>query len=138
MRFFGAPRIERVGQPIRPDTRKAIALLAYLVVTGQPHTRDALTALLYPEYDESHAKAALRRTLSALTTSLGQGTIQVNHERISLTSNQPIWVDVIEFQDLVGKSKNYSRNSTGEAPADYLEICQHCRQLLEKAIALHR
>ena len=44
--LLGAPRIEVGGEPIEVDTRKAIALLAYLAVTQRRHTRDALAGLL--------------------------------------------------------------------------------------------
>ena len=70
--LFGSPRIELDQQPITVDTRKAIALLAYLALARQPHSRDALAALLWPDYDQSHAYAALRRTLSALNKALGR------------------------------------------------------------------
>ena len=60
--LLGTPRIEHNGVPVEVDTRKAIALAAYLAVTKQSHTRDALAALLWPEYNQSRARAALRRT----------------------------------------------------------------------------
>jgi len=49
--LLGPPRIERDGVLINVDTRKAIALLAYLAVTHQRHSRDVLASLLWPEYD---------------------------------------------------------------------------------------
>ena len=39
--LLGAPRVEHDGGPVEVDTRKAIALVAYLAVTGRRHTRDA-------------------------------------------------------------------------------------------------
>ena len=68
--LLGSPRIERDGTLINVDTRKAIALLAYLAVTHQRQSRDALTALLWPDYDQTNARSALRRTLSALNKAL--------------------------------------------------------------------
>ena len=44
--LLGSPRIERDGAPLEVDTRKALALVAHLAVTGQPQTRDALAGLL--------------------------------------------------------------------------------------------
>ncbi|MBC8163606.1 MAG: hypothetical protein H7Z42_20560, partial [Roseiflexaceae bacterium] len=38
--LLGSPRIERDNAQIDVDTRKAIALLAYLIMTGQRHSRD--------------------------------------------------------------------------------------------------
>ncbi|MCU0282285.1 MAG: tetratricopeptide repeat protein [Candidatus Nanopelagicales bacterium] len=64
LQLFGAPCVLRDGGPVRFDTRKATALLAYLAVTGMAHRREALAGLLWPQADASRARAALRRTLS--------------------------------------------------------------------------
>jgi DNA-binding SARP family transcriptional activator len=46
--FLGLPRITRDGETVVVDRSKAVALLGYLALTGQQHTRDALAALLWP------------------------------------------------------------------------------------------
>jgi len=46
LHVFGPPRLHRNSQPIELNLRKAVALLVYLAVTGQPHSRDALATLL--------------------------------------------------------------------------------------------
>ena len=43
---------------------KALALLAYLAVTGRPHSRDALAGLLWGEMPDAAAKANLRKILA--------------------------------------------------------------------------
>ena len=48
---LGQPRLEREGRPVELKLRKALALLVYLAVSGQPHSRDALATLLWPESD---------------------------------------------------------------------------------------
>ena len=68
---LGSPQVQSDGAPIEVDTRKATALLVYLAVTGRPQGRDALAGLLWPEYDQERARAALRRTLSVLKKALG-------------------------------------------------------------------
>jgi predicted ATPase/DNA-binding SARP family transcriptional activator len=128
--FFGAPRIERDGQRVEPDTRKAVALLSYLVVTGRPQTRDALAALLYPEHDETHARAALRRTLSALNKALGEGYLYTSHELISIGGNYPVWVDVLEFTRLLDQAQKCNHRS--------IESCSTCAPWLEQAASLYR
>ena len=60
------------------------ALIAYLAVTRQRHSRDALANLLWPEYDQVHARATLRRTLSALNKSLEGDWLRVDREMIGL------------------------------------------------------
>ena len=66
MRLLGAPLLEMDGAPVETDTRKAVALLAYLCVLGTPQSRDTLGSLLWPEYDQAHAAAALRRCCGRL------------------------------------------------------------------------
>ena len=61
LQFFGPPQIVLDGAPINTDRRKAIALLVYLAVTGREHARDALAALLWPDFDRARAFAYLRR-----------------------------------------------------------------------------
>ena len=53
IRLFGSPELELSGRPVETDRRKAVALLAYLAVTGIPQSRDALAALFWPDFDTS-------------------------------------------------------------------------------------
>ena len=69
LHLLGSPRIEFDGRPIQVTTRKAIALAAYLAIITQAHTRETLTALLWPELDRQRSRAVLRSTLSALKRS---------------------------------------------------------------------
>ncbi len=94
--FLGPPRIELDGQLVAVDTRKATALLAYLVLTGERQSRDFLAAFLWPEFDDSRAKAALRRTLSTLKTAVGGEAIFANREVIGLEADARC--DVVAFQ----------------------------------------
>jgi DNA-binding SARP family transcriptional activator len=70
---LGQPRLERDGAPLELNLRKALALLVYLAVSGQSHSRDALATLLWPESDAREGRARLRRTLHRLNDALGAG-----------------------------------------------------------------
>jgi DNA-binding SARP family transcriptional activator len=70
--LLGPPCVERDGALVHVPRHKAIALLAYLAVTGQTHRRDALATLLWPEHDQSRARAGLRRALAALKGALAR------------------------------------------------------------------
>jgi DNA-binding SARP family transcriptional activator/tetratricopeptide (TPR) repeat protein len=61
--LLGAPTLALDRDPLHFDTRKAVALLAVLAVTGRTHRREELAALLWPESDGPRGRAALRRTL---------------------------------------------------------------------------
>src|SRR5687767_11040490 len=82
--LLGPPDVECDGSPLVVDTRKAVALLAYLAVTGERHGRDALAALLWPDHDTEHARGALRRTLSVLNKALGGRWLAVDRARVGL------------------------------------------------------
>ena len=93
--LLGSPHLERDGQTLEPDTRKATALLAYLAVTGRFHTRDTLAALLWPEMDDAHARAALRRTLSSLKAAVGDLPLYVTRDSLGVNKDA-LWCDATE------------------------------------------
>ena len=99
--FLGAPRLEFDGEPISLSHHKALALLAYLAVTRQPHTRQALAALLWPDYDPAGARGEVRRMLWVLNKSLGQGWLEVDRETVLLPSHPNLWLDIERFRDLL-------------------------------------
>lgn len=98
VRLLGPPRIERGGQVVGVDTRKAIALLAYLALSGRPQSRDHLSALLWPDADQARARSALRRTLSALNAALGSVGLRIERESLTFTGAD-VWVDVVAFRE---------------------------------------
>src|SRR5215510_5569442 len=95
---FGPPRVERDGQPVEIGLRKAWALLIYLAVTKQPHSRDALATLLWPNSDQRTSRASLRRTLHQLGQFLGVPILAAGPETLSLASTADIWLDIDDFQ----------------------------------------
>ncbi len=102
VRLFGAPVIERGGRPVPVDTRKAIALLAYLAFMSRPAARDELTTLLWPDSDHVRGRAALRRTMSALSTALGGSGLITDGDSVALDRND-LWLDLDDFQKLAAK-----------------------------------
>jgi DNA-binding SARP family transcriptional activator len=128
--LLGPPRVEVAGAPLRVDTRKAVALLAYLASTGRRHGRDQLAALLWPDADDAHARAALRRTLSALNHALGAAA-RVGGDRAGLELVAPAMdLDVRRFRQLVAFC-----DAHGHGPE---QACGACAGPLEAAVALHR
>src|SRR5713101_6051146 len=128
--LFGPPRIELAGAPINVDTRKAIALIAYLAVTRQQHGRDSLATLLWPENDQPHARAALRRTLSALNRATRGQWLDIERETLGLDFHAGISVDVHDFRNLLAVCATH-----GHTPG---EVCTACTQPLTAAAALYQ
>jgi DNA-binding SARP family transcriptional activator len=132
--LFGSPRIEVDGQAAVVDTRKATALLAYLAVTEKTHQRDTLAALLWPEYDQTSARAALRRTLSTLNRALNGAHLEITRETIGLAPASNRWIDAIEFRRLLSQISISANSIHGHAAN---EICPRCMVTLENAAHLY-
>ena len=128
--LLGSPRIERDGAPARVDTRKAIALAAYLAVADGSHRRDTLALLLWPEADETHARAALRRTLSSLNRALEGHGLSIDRETVGLSQRHPLSVDAIRFRSLIDLRLGHDHPVS--------EVCEACIEPSEEAVAIYK
>jgi predicted ATPase/DNA-binding SARP family transcriptional activator len=132
--LLGPPRAELDGQPADLRRRKVLALLIYLAVTGQPHTRDALATLFWPDHTQRRARAYLRRDLAILNTSLAGEWLEADRETIQLKrgsdpstpSGQVFWLDVAHFNSLLAACRTHGH------PPD--EVCFDCLPLLNEAV----
>jgi DNA-binding SARP family transcriptional activator len=84
IQLLGTPTVQRGGVQVEaPPGRKHWGLLAYLVRTEVPSSRERLAALLFPEADDP--LGALRSALSALRRQLGpQAEVGGNPVRLAL------------------------------------------------------
>jgi DNA-binding SARP family transcriptional activator len=128
--LLGPPQIERDGEPVKLDRRKAIALLAYLAVTGESQRRDSLVNLLWPEYDSPRGRAALRRTLYALNRALAGDWLAVDREEIGLHPDAGLQVDVRQFQRYLAECEAHGHPAA--------EVCPACVSPLTEAVGLVR
>jgi DNA-binding SARP family transcriptional activator len=127
--LLGSPRIEYEGVPVEVDTRKAVALLAYLAITQQHHSRDALAALLWPEYSQTQARACLRRTLSSLARARKEGWLDVGRHDVGLNPGKA-WIDVDHFTNLLAECRTHGHPEAEE--------CTACLSPLTEAASLYR
>jgi DNA-binding SARP family transcriptional activator/tetratricopeptide (TPR) repeat protein len=97
LELLGPPRVRRDGAEVRFDTRKAVALLALLAVTGREFGRDALAGMLWPDLERTRARAALRRTLS-VAAAVGP-SLAVHADRVGMDAGA-VDCDVVEFRRL--------------------------------------
>jgi DNA-binding SARP family transcriptional activator len=106
IRLLGAPEVHLAEAPLALNQHKARALLFYLAATGQPHTRDHLTTLLWSESPASDARHSLRSTLyrirQALRPSGADATLVGEGDQVRL---QPLGYecDVVRFGQLVSE-----------------------------------
>ena len=127
--LFGSPRLEIDGLSVKVDTRKTVALLAYLGMMGESYRRDSLVNLLWPEFDVTHGRGVLRRTLAMLNDVLPTGWVAADRETIGLSRSANLWVDVNEFRRLLAVRYRHAH-----AEGD---LCPGCQELLSQAAALY-
>jgi DNA-binding SARP family transcriptional activator len=128
--MLGSPRLERDGQTVDLERHKALALLVYLAITGVPHRRDALAALLWPDLDQTRARAALRRTLSDLNIALAGDWLETSRETIGLLPSVNFRQDVAQFRGVLNQCRRH-----GHPAAD---PCPDCLPPLAEAATLYR
>ena len=128
--LLGSFRLERDGVPLALDTRKNVALIAYLSVTGQDHGREALVTLLWPELEPTRARAGLRRNLSTLKKTLGEGWLVVDRESIGLDPTADLWLDVAHFRRNLRTGQEHDHPEGG--------VCPECLTALTEAVELYR
>lgn len=126
--LLGAPRIELDGEAVSLSHHKALALLAYLSVTRQPHTRQALAALFWPDYDSANARGEVRRMLWVLNKSLGRDWLEVDRETVLLPPRPELWLDIDRFRELLAAGQQHGH------PAS--QVCPACLEPLTEAVAL--
>ena len=114
IQLLGAPIVEVDREPLSVDTRKAVAMLAFLAVTGHPHSRAVIADLLWPDLDPERAGGALRRTLSTLRTALGEERLRSDRNSIALVLDDA-WFDL-----------NLSRAVTAAQDADIASLTGAC------------
>jgi predicted ATPase/DNA-binding SARP family transcriptional activator len=128
IQLLGSPRFTQDGDRLNLNRRKSIALLAYLAVTRQPQSREALAGLLWPEYDEATARMNLRRDLSLLRKELaGDDPLLVDRLQVEF-SPAAAEVDVYQFEQLLGRAEAHHHAGGG--------LCPECAEWLAAAVAL--
>jgi len=108
--LLGSPKLELDNAPVIADRRKVVALLSYLAVKGGKHTRQSLSGLLWPDYEQSKAFSNLRHTLWEIQQAIGEGWILAERESIQFVEENT-WLDVHQFRSLLAQSHAQSNPS---------------------------
>jgi predicted ATPase/DNA-binding SARP family transcriptional activator len=104
--LFGNPDIRLAGTPVGGFvSSKAPALLAYLVVTGRPHSRDALAALFWGEMVDADAKNNLRQTLSNLRKLL-EPYLLITRGAVQFDPAVPHTLDITQFEHHLARARD--------------------------------
>jgi predicted ATPase/DNA-binding SARP family transcriptional activator len=103
--LLGQLDIQKNGSSLADfESQKARALLCYLAVTGQKHSRAALAGLLWPEMPEANAHMNLRKTVAVLRRFVGEH-VHVTRRSLAFNFDAPHWLDVSEFEAAMAISR---------------------------------
>ncbi len=94
--LLGQAQISRNGDPIDIPGHRPLALLAYLLVTGEAHSRKHLVDLLFEGPDDP--RAALRWTLFKLRKAIGPEYLLADRQEIAFNLESDYWLDVAAFE----------------------------------------
>lgn len=130
IQLFGNPQIVLNGKPIKVDTKKAIALIAYLAAERGIVSRETLATLFWGESDDKHARSSLRRTLSSARKSLDKSWLVVDGENISIKQADGLFIDIIAFEKHVEQASIHHEADDG--------LCLDCVGILQNAVDLYQ
>ena len=118
--LFGSPEIQREGVlHSHFQHRKSIALLVYLAVTQESHSRDHLAGLLWGETSDSNALGGLRKVLAELRDVIGPYLLE--HDRqVAFNPDLPSHVDVLDFEQGVSDLVEHRAEMLGIEDTDVL------------------
>jgi DNA-binding SARP family transcriptional activator/Tfp pilus assembly protein PilF len=117
------------------ESARVRALLAYLAVEAdQPHSRDTLAGLLWPERSNKTARKNLRQALSNLRKAIGDHErqppyLEITRETVQF-SGSPDILDSAKFQNLI--------ETVDRHPHRRVESCRYCAGSLQQAVDLYR
>ncbi|MEM8862603.1 MAG: BTAD domain-containing putative transcriptional regulator, partial [Chloroflexota bacterium] len=121
--LLGPFRLFKTGQgELKETRRKSQALLAWLFLeSGQPHTREQLITLLWPEMDRPSGLQNLRVTLSRMRKQLvDPAALETNRISITLHQSPQHKVDVLQVQALIQDAEQHAEQESLSDPA-YIE-----------------
>ena len=109
---MGELRLMLLGRPqvVCDDTpltgwalRKSLALLAYLAVTGRPHSRGTLAGLLWRDRTEANARSDLRKVLAELRRRV-PSYLAITRTEVAFDRATAYWLDVEAFERGIGQA----------------------------------
>ena len=109
-------------------SRKAEALVAYLVCTGRTQSREALGDMFWDDRSQSKAMGNLRVILTSLRQQLGE-YVDIRRQTVAFNIDSNYWLDVAELTSLTEMLQNEA------AGADHLS--RTTVKQLERAVELY-
>ena len=133
MHLLGTPKITLEKEQLTDfGSDKVRALLFYLASEpDQPHRRETLAGLLWPDYPERSARTSLRSALADLRKTIGDRQseppfLHISRQTIQLNADSNAWCDAVAFT-----------SALESVPASQA-ISPQLAQKLAQAVALYR
>ena len=102
--LLGRPRVTCDDTPLPGwALQKSLASLAYLAVTGRPHSRGALAGLFWPDCTEANARSNLRKVLAELRQRIPSHLV-ITRAQVAFDRESAYWLDVEAFERGVGRA----------------------------------
>lgn len=130
IRLLGPPRIDLNGSLLHFESRKAVALIAFLASSAEPRPRAEIATLLWPESDTKRARGALRYTLSIVRKALDGEWFQSDRTSIGLIQSERCVIDTVRFQTLAQSGQDHMHTAD--------TACLDCVENLDAAVALYQ
>jgi DNA-binding SARP family transcriptional activator/predicted ATPase len=133
--LLGGLHITRGGSPLCDFTsKKSAALLSYLATTARPHTREAISGLLWGDSSEDRARASLRTVLWDLRQHVAPFLV-IDRQRVAFDQDSPHWLDVAEFSHRIETTLSHPANAGQEERGNALTDNQV--DALQAAVSLY-
>lgn len=98
--LLGESTIKLNGKPAAElPSRKAEAMLIYLVCTQRPYSRELLADFFWDDRSSEQALANLRSLLSGLRHSF-KPFLDISRQTVACKENSAYWIDAVAFQEL--------------------------------------
>lgn len=137
LRFLGNCQTTLDDQPLLGiESDKVRALLIYLVIeSAEPHSREELIGLLWPDRPEVAARANLRQAIANLRQVLGDREVNppfliISGDTLQFNRASDYWLDVTAFHELLQASTEHSHRQP--------HTCRGCAVRQQAAIELYR
>jgi DNA-binding SARP family transcriptional activator len=126
LKLLGVPEARLDGRVLNLRTKKALALLVYLVVERGPHPREELAELLWPKSGRSKDRMALRSALADLRRALGEtegsrgARLLVERNSLSFNATSGTEIDLETVHAAFEAARTSSATSRREPPQEGL------------------
>jgi hypothetical protein len=133
---LGTPEVFHDGTRLTFALRKAQALLIYLAIEGGMHSRNKLTALLWPDSEPRDARQSLRNALTPLRSVLSDASASPHTHLISeggllgLNRQAPLELDLEVVQQVYQQALRLSTAPPQSQGAIPIENLQHSLTLV--------